>query len=150
MRVALGSDHAALDMKNALLAHLTGKGCDTTVFAPENEADSRDYPFYAEKAAEAITGGSCDMGILLCGTGAGMCIAANKVPGIRAVNCSEAFTARLAKEHNDANVLCIGARVVAWEVAEMIVDTWLEARFQGERHARRVALIEDIEKKYRK
>jgi len=149
MRIALGFDHAGIDMSDFIRDHLQRKGYEAGLFGPENDDDS-DYPVFAEQTARAVAEGLYDTGILICGTGAGMCIAANKVNGIRAVSCSEAYTARLAKEHNNANIVCIGARVVGPEVAAMIVDTFLKACFKGGRHDRRVALFEKIEESNRK
>ncbi|MCL2701999.1 MAG: ribose 5-phosphate isomerase B [Defluviitaleaceae bacterium] len=150
MRIALGCDHTALDMKRFVKAHLEKKGLDVELFIPDENDENHDYPVFAERVANAVGNGACDAGVLICGTGAGMCIAANKVNGVRAVNCSEAFTARLAKEHNNTNVICLGARVIAPEMAVMIVDAWLDARFEdGGRHARRVALFGDIERNNR-
>jgi ribose 5-phosphate isomerase B len=106
-----------------------------------------DYPYYAEKAASAVKYGLCDLGILICGTGAGMSIAANKVNGVRAANCTDNYTARYAKEHNNANILCLGSRVLAKEAAFMLVDTWLDAEFDGGRHEKRVEMFEQIEQR---
>ncbi|MCL2406614.1 MAG: ribose 5-phosphate isomerase B [Defluviitaleaceae bacterium] len=145
--IALGCDHAATDMLAAISNHLEWRGYNILVFTPP-EGKSVDYPEYAEMVALAVQGKRADLGILVCGTGAGMCIAANKVRGIRAVVCSEAFTAKLSKEHNDSNILCIGARVVNNETAAEIIDSWLNAEFEaGGRHERRVGLIKGIEEK---
>ena len=145
MRIALGCDHAAVEMKHHIEDHLKKRGIETVNFTPIVDEENHDYPVYARKAAIAVKTGACDFGILICGTGVGMAMAANKIEGIRAASCSEAYTAKLAKEHNNANILCFGARVVGLEVAKMIVDVWLDAEFLGGRHARRVGLIEGNE-----
>lgn len=148
MIIAIGGDHTSLEMKSLIAKHLRERGADVMDFGPEaNEAC--DYPVYAEKVAIAVRDGVCDGGVLICGTGAGMGIAANKVGGVRAAICSEGYTARLAKEHNNANVICFGARVVGPEVAKEIVDAWLDAAYQGGRHDIRVRMYEDIEKRNR-
>ncbi|MDI3311976.1 MAG: ribose 5-phosphate isomerase B, partial [Thermoanaerobacterium sp.] len=112
--------------------------------------DSVDYPDYAREVAEAVASGQFEKGILLCGTGVGISIAANKVPGIRAAHVSDAFSARYSKEHNNANVLCMGGRVVGPGLAALLVDEWLDAEFQGGRHQKRIDKISEIEKKYSK
>ena len=112
-----------------------------------NSTESCDYPIYGEKVGRAVASGEADLGIAICGTGLGISLAANKVKGIRACVCSEPYTARLSRLHNNANVLAFGSRVVGSELAKMIVETWLEAGFEGERHARRVQMIMDIEKR---
>lgn len=109
--------------------------------------EASNYPEIAELVANAVASGECERGILICGTGVGISIAANKVHGIRAVCCSEPFSAKMAKEHNNANILCFGARVVGSELAKMIVENWMDAEFQGGRHAARVDMIHDIEKR---
>ena len=109
--------------------------------------ESCDYPVYGEKVGRAVAAGDVDFGIVICGTGLGISLAANKVRGIRAVVCSEPYTARLARQHNDANVLAFGARVIGIELAKMIVDEFLSAKFEGGRHQRRVDMIMDIEKR---
>ena len=142
MRLALACDHADIGFARTIEKFLTGNGHEVTSFIPE-EGLKVDYPEYAKKAAELVAEGVCCGAVLICGTGAGMSIAANKIAGIRAVCCSESYTARLSKEHNNANVLCLGVRVVGVEVAKDIVNAWLSADFEGERHARRVAMLED-------
>ena len=141
--IAIGCDHGAVDLKNQLKEHLDKKGVTYKDFGC-NTNESCDYPIYAHKVTDAILSGECELGILLCGTGIGMSIAANKVKGIRAALCGDCFSAQVTREHNDSNVLCIGARVVGSELALRIVDTFLEAKFsQSERHKRRIALLEE-------
>jgi ribose 5-phosphate isomerase B len=147
MRIALGCDDAARKMAEVITKSLTDKGIDVDNFMPDHDSGENDYPYIAERAAAAVVSGICDLAILICGTGVGVSIAANKVNGIRAACCNEVYTARMAKEHNDANILCFGARVIGPEVAEMIVDAWLSADFKGERHAGRIKVFNDIEKK---
>ena len=147
MKIVIGCDHAATELKETVKAHLTAKGYDVTDVGTYS-SDSCHYPVYAHAACEKILNGECELGILVCGTGIGMSIAANKHKGIRAACCSDTFSARLTREHNDANILCFGARVIGIETAKMIVDAYLEAEFEGGRHAARVALIEALEEKF--
>ncbi|BCV23040.1 ribose 5-phosphate isomerase B [Moorella sp. Hama-1] len=148
MRVALGSDHGGFHLKMAIKEYLDQQGITNHDFGTFN-AESVDYPDYAHKVAAAVAGGEYDRGILCCGTGIGVCIAANKVPGIRAALCHDTFSARAAREHNDANILTLGERVIGPGLALDIVATWLQAGFSGGRHARRVEKISAIEKQYR-
>lgn len=146
MKIAFGNDHTALALKRELVPYLEGKGheiLDCGVNSPE----SCDYPVYGERAALAVQRGQADCGILVCGTGVGISLAANKVRGIRAVVCSEPYSAMLSKQHNNTNMLALGARVVGPELAKMIVDAWLDAQFLGGRHQRRVDLITEIERR---
>ncbi len=143
--IGIGCDHGALDLKNQLKEHLDKKGVAYKDFGC-NTNESCDYPIYAHKVTDAVLSGECELGILLCGTGIGMSIAANKVKGIRAALCGDCFSAQVTREHNDSNVLCIGARVVGSELALRIVDTFLGAEFsQSERHKRRIAMLEEEE-----
>ena len=144
MKIAVGSDHAGYRLKGEVAALIQEAGHEVSDLGTHSE-ESVDYPDFAVKVARAVTGGEADLGILVCGTGLGMAIAANKVKGIRAVTCGDTFSARASREHNDANVLCIGARVTGGGLALEIVKTWLESEFQGGRHARRVQKIADIE-----
>lgn len=139
MKIAIGNDHVAIDLKNVIKNHLEAKGYEV-IDCGTNETASTDYPIYAQKVVEQVNG-TCDYGILICGTGVGMSIYANKHQGIRALVCSEPYSAKLSKEHNDSNVLCFGARVIGSEMAKMIVDNWLEAEYQGTRHQKRVDMI---------
>ncbi|SNX53559.1 ribose 5-phosphate isomerase B [Thermoanaerobacterium sp. RBIITD] len=147
--IAIGSDHGGYDLKESIKKYFNEKGIEYKDFGTFSN-ESVDYPDFALKVAEAVAGGECDRGILLCGTGVGISIAANKVPGIRAAHVSDVFSARYSKEHNNANVLCMGGRVVGPGLAIMIVDEWLNAKFQGGRHQKRLDKITDIEKKYSK
>ena len=143
---AIGNDYAALEMKDLIVKHLEARGIEVKNFGTDT-TDSCNYPEIAEKVANAVAGGECERGILICGTGVGMSIAANKVNGVRAVVFSEPFSAKLSKEHNNSNILCFGARVVGSELAKMIVDAWVDAEFLGGRHETRVNMIADIEKR---
>ena len=138
--VALGADHAGFPLKEDLKAWLITHGYDLVDLGTQS-ADSVDYPDFALGVGSAITAGKADRGVLVCGTGIGMAMAANKVPGVRAAACSDAFTARMSREHNDANILALGARVTSREAAIEILEIWLGAEFAGGRHARRVEKI---------
>ena len=146
MKIAIGNDHTALEMKAAIKAHLEENGYEVLDLGT-NSTDSCDYPVYGEKVGRAVVDGEADLGIAICGTGVGISLAANKVKGVRACVCSEPYTAKLSRMHNDSNVLAFGARVVGVELAKMIVDEWLNASFEGGRHQRRVDMIMDIENK---
>lgn len=146
MKLAIGCDHAALELKQEIIRHLESRGIATEDFGTYSK-DSCDYPIYAEKVAHAVVDGKADGGILICGTGVGISIAANKIKGVRAVVCSEPYSAKLSKMHNNTNILAFGARVVGLDLAKMIVDAWLDAEYEGERHQRRVDLITAIEEK---
>ncbi|MBQ6075625.1 MAG: ribose 5-phosphate isomerase B [Lachnospiraceae bacterium] len=144
MKIAIGSDHAAFFMKEEIRAYLEEQGHEVTdcgTYSPER----CDYPVFGERVALAVKAGEAERGVLICGTGVGISLAANKVKGIRAAVCSEPFTARLSRQHNDAQIIAFGARVVGIGMAKMIVDAFLEAEFEGGRHADRVALIGEIE-----
>ncbi|RYL87802.1 ribose 5-phosphate isomerase B [Sporolactobacillus sp. THM19-2] len=145
MKIAIGCDHAGFDLKPAIQDYLIEKGIEV-IDKGTHSTESVDYPVYARKVADAVVSGEADLGILICGTGVGISIAANKVPGIRAVVCSEPFSAKLSREHNNTNILAFGSRVIGPELAKMIVDAWLNAKFQGGRHQRRLDLITRIEK----
>ena len=146
MKNALASDHAASDLREIIRAHLEARGFEPVVYELTTPRPTDDYPVYADIAARAVAAGDCDLGFLICGTGIGMSLAANKVPGIRAAVCSEPYSAKMARTHNDCNILCFGARVVGSELAKMIVDTFLDSAFEGGRHQRRVDMIMKIEK----
>ena len=142
MKIAIACDHGALALKNTLRDYLTGKGYEVTDFGTHT-LDSCDYPDLVKPAAEAVAQGHCDRGIVLCSTGIGVSIAANKVRGIRCALLSDLMSARLTREHNDTNMMAMGAFIVGEALAKEIVDTWLTTEFsQGERHARRIAKIE--------
>ena len=146
MKIVIGNDHAAYELKFVIRKYLEDKGCEVINVGCDT-ADRVDYPDYAEKVGKAVISGEADLGIALCGTGVGMCIAANKIRGIRAVVCSEPYSAKLSRMHNNANVLCFGARVVGEELAKMIVDEWLAAKFLGGRHAESVKKVTALENK---
>jgi len=142
--IAIGCDHGGLELKNHIVKYLQDKGLELKDFGVHTE-DSVDYPDCARPVCEAIQNGECEKGILLCGTGIGISIAANKFKGIRAALCGNVFSAKMTKEHNDANIICLGGRVTGRELAFMIVDAWLDAEFEGGRHANRIAKIHEIE-----
>lgn len=149
MKIAIASDHGGFRLKGAILEYLEQKGFDYKDFGTYNES-SCDYPDYALTVAEAVAAKEYDFGILICGTGIGIGIAANKVPGIRAALCHDTFSAHACREHNNANILTMGERVVGPGLALDIVDTFLKTEFEGERHLRRINKISEIEKKYYK
>ena len=142
--IAIGSDHGGFALKQEIMAHLSELGLEYRDFGTYTD-DSCDYPAYGEAVARAVAGGECDRGILICGTGIGISIAANKVKGIRAAVCGDCYSAEMTRRHNDANILAMGARVVGSGLAQKIVDVFLTTEFEGGRHARRVALIAEIE-----
>ena len=144
MKIAIGNDHTAIKMKNAIVDHLLERGFDVLNLGTDSP-ESCDYPVYGEKVGRAVVSGEADLGIAICGTGVGISLAANKVKGIRACVCSEPYTAKLSRMHNDSNVLAFGARVIGIEMAKMITDEWLDAEYQGGRHQRRVDMVMDIE-----
>lgn len=146
MKIGIGNDHAAVDMKKEIAAYLEEKGYEVVNFGTDSN-ESCNYPEYGEKVGLAVAGGEVDLGILICGTGVGISLAANKVEGIRAVVCSEPYTAKLSRQHNNTNILAFGARVIGIEMAKMIVDEWLAAEFMGGKHGTRVAMIMDIERR---
>ena len=146
MKIGIGNDHAAVEMKNEIMAYLQEKGYEVVNYGTDTN-ESVNYPIYGEMVGKAVTSGEIDLGILICGTGVGISLAANKVEGVRAVVCSEPYTARLAKQHNNTNILAFGARVIGVELAKMIVDEWLNAEFMGGKHGLRVDMIMDIEKR---
>ena len=145
MRIAIGNDHAAVELKREIAAYVKELGHDVENYGTDS-SDSCDYPVYGEKVGKAVASGAADLGILICGTGVGISIAANKVRGIRAAVCSEPVTARLVKEHNNANIIAFGARIVGIEMAKEIVKAFLSTEFLGGRHERRVNMISRIEK----
>ena len=145
-KVAVGCDHGGFPLKDAVVATLESLGAEVVDFGCDS-TESVDYPKYGYKVAKAVASGECDLGVIMCGTGIGISIAANKVKGVRAAVCSEPVTARLVKEHNNANIIAFGARIVGIEVAKEIVRAYLEAQFQGGRHQTRVDLIHEIENK---
>ena len=143
-KIVIANDHAAVSMKFQIKKYVEELGFKV-INVGTDEINSCDYPDYAYKACQKIINNEAEYGILICGTGIGMSIAANKIKGIRACACSETFSARMSKEHNDANVICFGERVVGIEIAKEIVKTFLESKFLGDKHAKRVKKIIDIE-----
>ena len=140
MKVAIGCDHGGIDLKKDIIAVLRelgheveDQGCDSS--------DSVDYPNFAKTVSTLVKEGECERGILICGTGIGMSMAANRIPGIRAALCHEMFSARMSREHNDANILCLGARVTGPGLAQEIVRTWMTSDFSGGRHQRRIDMF---------
>ncbi|MGN0812797.1 MAG: ribose 5-phosphate isomerase B [Candidatus Coproplasma sp.] len=149
MKIAVACDHGALNLKNAIIAYLTENGYEYEDFGTYT-TDSCDYPDYALPAAEAVASGKCDKGIVVCSTGIGVSIVANKVPGVRCAHCHDAYCAKFTRLHNDANMLAMGEKVVGVGYALQIVETFLTTEFEGGRHVRRVDKITAIEKKYGK
>ena len=146
MKIAIACDHGALDLKNALIAHLEKQGYEVQNFGTDT-LDSCDYPDYAAPAAQAVAAGECEKGIVLCTTGIGVSIAANKIDGIRCALLSDVMSARMTREHNDTNVMAIGAGVVGQMLALEIVDTWIGTEFShNERHQRRINKVMALEK----
>jgi len=145
MKIAIGCDHVGFILKDEIKNHLKDQGIEI-IDKGTYSTERTDYPLYGKAVAEAIQKGDADLGILICGTGVGISITANKLRGIRAVVCSEPYSARLSRQHNDTNILAFGARVVGSGLAKMIVDNWLAGEFEGERHQRRIDLISQIER----
>jgi ribose 5-phosphate isomerase B len=148
MRIALGADHAGYELKDKIRTYLQQKGIDVQDEGTRS-GESVDYPDYAQTVAHDVSQGRAEMGILVCGSGIGMAIAANKVAGVRAANVSSEYQAQMSREHNNANVLTLGARILKEEDALRIVDAWLVTPFAGGRHERRVEKIATIEKEER-
>jgi ribose 5-phosphate isomerase B len=142
--IALACDHSGIEMKQMIMNLLDEMGLEWKDFGT-NEAVSCDYPIYGYRAAKAVASGECDRGILICGTGVGIGIAASKVKGVRVCTCSDVYSAELSKRHNNSQILTLGARVVGLDLARMIATHWLTAEFEGGRHQRRVDLITAIE-----
>lgn len=146
MKIAIGNDHAALELKKVIKAYVEDMGHEVVDFGTHT-ADSCDYPVYGEKVAHAVASGECELGILICGTGIGISLAANKVKGIRAAVCSESYSARLTRAHNNANIIAFGARVIGEDTAKDIVNAFINTPFEGGRHQRRIDMITEIENK---
>ena len=140
MKVAIGCDHGGIDLKNTVVSVLTELGYEVEDQGC-NSTDSVDYPNFAKSVSSLVKEGKCHCGILICGTGIGMSMAANRIPGIRAALCSEMFSAKMSREHNDANILCLGARVIGPGLAAEIVRTWMTSDFAGGRHQRRIDMF---------
>lgn len=145
--IALGSDHAGLPLKLEIIRLLEERGLAYHDYGVTSDQRS-DYPVYGRLAAEAVASGACERGLVFCGTGIGISLSANKVPGIRCAVCSDCYSAVMSRQHNDCNMLALGARVVGVDLARMIVGLWLDTAFEGGRHAGRVGLIEQIERDY--
>ncbi len=145
MKIAIGCDHVGVILKHVVIEHLSNRGI-TVIDKGAHDDIRTDYPIYGKAVADAVISGEADLGIAFCGSGVGISIAANKVNGIRAVVCSEPYSAKLSREHNNTNVLCFGTRVIGSELAKMIIDAWLDAQFEGDRHQKRVEMIAAIEK----
>ncbi|OFU52795.1 ribose 5-phosphate isomerase B [Aerococcus sp. HMSC10H05] len=143
-KIGIASDHVGVDLKNSIKAYVEDLGLEIVDFGPLSK-DRTDYPKYGKAVADAIVNKKVDGGILICGTGVGISISANKVKGIRAVVCSEPYSAKLSREHNNTNIVAFGARVVGEDLAKMIVKEWLNAEYEGGRHGKRLEMIEDIE-----
>lgn len=143
--IALASDHVGIDLKKEIMALLDELGLEYKDYGTYTK-ERTDYPVFAARAAKAVVNGECERAILICGTGVGISIAANKIDGIRAVVCSDCYSAKLSREHNDTNVLAMGARVVGHDLARMIAKIWLETPYEGGRHQRRVDMIARLEK----
>ncbi len=142
--IAIGSDHAAFEFKEELKKYLIEKGYEIQDFGTHS-TDRIDYCDFGFMVGEEVANGNCERGIIFCGTGVGISISANKVKGIRAIVCSEPYSAKLSREHNDTNILSLGARVVGIELAKMIIDIWLTTEFEGGRHAERIKKIAEYE-----
>jgi ribose 5-phosphate isomerase B len=149
MKVAIGSDHAGVELKGELVSILRETGIEVVDMGPEG-TDSVDYPDFGDRVSRAVSDGEVERGILICGTGIGMSIVANKFPKVRAALCSEPFSARMSRLHNDANVLVLGGRVIGKALAADITRVWIETPFEGDRHARRLEKITKIEERFRK
>lgn len=147
MKIAVACDHGGLQLKRALVRYLTPKGHEVIDFGTDTE-ESCDYPDYALPAAEAVAAGRCERGILVCGTGIGVSLVANKVPGIRCAHCHDTYSAKYTRLHNDANMLAFGQRVIGEGLMEEIVDVFLSTDFEGGRHQRRLDKLAAIEAKY--
>ncbi len=143
-KVYLGSDHGGFELKNALAAHLREQGWETEDLGCYS-GESCDYPDFAAAVGRAVTANKGTLGLLVCGTGIGMSLAANKIPGVRAAVCGDVYSAKMTRRHNDANILCLGARVTGPGLAEEIADAFFSSSFEGGRHARRVAKIAELE-----
>ena len=143
-KLAIGNDHVAVDMKNEIKAYLESKGYEV-INVGTDSSERFNYPVSGYKVAKMVANGEVDGGVLICGTGVGISLAANKVHGIRACVCSEPYTAKLSKQHNNSNIIAFGARVIGIETAKMIVDEWLAAEYEGGRHQTRIDMIKEIE-----
>lgn len=144
MKLAIGNDHVAVEMKKEIREYLEEKGYEV-INVGTDSTERFNYPVSGYKVAKMVANGEVDAGVLICGTGVGISLAANKVHGIRACVCSDPYTARLSKQHNNTNIIAFGARVIGIETAKMIVDEWLNAKYEGGRHQTRIDMIREIE-----
>lgn len=144
LKIGFGSDHAAVELKPQIMDFVTSLGYEVIDYGTVG-GEKVDYPVYGKIVGEAVANGECDLGILICGTGIGISLAANKVKGVRAAVCSEPYSAKMSRTHNNSNILAFGARVVGLDLAKMMVSEWLNAEFEGGRHAERVDMIMAIE-----
>ena len=144
MKLAIGNDHVAIDMKNEIKEYLESKGIEV-IDVGTSSPERFNYPVAGYKVAKMVADGNSDGGVLICGTGVGISLAANKVHGIRACVCSDPYTAKLSKQHNNTNIIAFGARVIGIETAKMIIDEWLAAEYEGGRHQTRIDMIAEIE-----
>ena len=149
MKLVIGNDHAAVEMKNEIMAYLESRGIQV-INVGTDTAERFDYPIAAYRAAKLVASGEVDQGVLICGTGIGISLTANKVPGIRAAVCSEPYSAAMAKRHNNAQIIAFGARVIGVEMAKMILDSFFGSEFEGGRHAGRVERMMQVEADYGK
>lgn len=145
MKIAVASDHRGYTMKTKVLSLLAEQDQEVLDYGPDS-TDSVDYPIYGARVARDVSSGEIDCGVLICGTGIGMCIVANKFPGVRAADCHDELGARLSRAHNDANILCLSADLLGDQVLDRIIKIWLGTEFEGGRHARRLKLIADFER----
>lgn len=145
MKLAIGNDHVAVEMKQEIKKYLESLGHEV-IDVGTNSHERFNYPVSGFKVGKMVAGGEVDLGVLICGTGVGISLAANKVHGVRACVCSEPYTAKLSREHNNSNIIAFGARVIGIETAKMIVDEWLAAKFEGGRHQTRIDMLAEIEK----
>jgi len=146
MRIGIGNDHVAVEYKKKITQYLIERGYEVINYGTES-TERFNYPIAGERVASAVISGEVDRGILICGTGVGISLAANKVRGIRCVTCSEPYSAKLSREHNDTNILAFGARVVGIELAKMIVAVWINGKYEGGRHQVRIDMIKEIEER---
>lgn len=148
MKIGLASDHGGFELKETIKNFLNEKGIEIVDYGTSNGNESVDYPDYAKKAVLGILKNEVDKAIIMCGTGIGISISANKFPGIRAALCWDSYTAKMSRLHNDANILAMGGRIIGPELAKEIVDTWLSCEFEGGRHKRRIDKLEELAKDF--
>jgi ribose 5-phosphate isomerase B len=142
VKIAAGADHAGFSLKTAVVKHLRARGHEVVDFGTDSETVSVDYPSYGHRVAATVAGGAAERGVLVCGTGIGMCITANRHAGVRAADCVTPYLAEMSRRHNDANVLCLGGRILSADEALAITEVWMATPFEGDRHIHRIALID--------